>query len=100
MLTCNRRNHTFSATQITHQNILSFFFRLVPDVDVEIQSGNLSRVSSVSRINIMQSEANVSRGVTSTEFLSDAPSENNSTGSSTFVPGQYIKKLYMRALAT
>ena len=67
-------------------------FRLVPDVDVEIQAGNLSRVSSVSRINIMQSEANVSRGVTSTEFLSDAPSENNSTGSST-VPGRFIEDL-------
>ena len=67
---------------------ITFFFRLVPDVDVEIQSGNLSRVSSISRINIMQSEANVSRGVTSTEFLSDAPSENNSTGSSSVVPGQ------------
>ena len=66
-----------------------YFSRLVPDVDVEIQAGNLSRSSSISRINIMQSEANMSRGVTSTEFLSDAPSENNSTGSST-VPGQFI----------
>ena len=96
MLTCNRLNHAFSATQTYHQNIsLSiFFFRLVPDVDVEIQSGNLSRVSSVTRINITQSEANVSRGVTSTEFLSDAPSENNSTGSSTVVPGQYMKKTF------
>lgn len=72
------------------EKITCIFFRLVPDVDVEIQAGNLSRVSSVSRINIMQSEANVSRGVTSTEFLSDAPSENNSTGSST-VPGQFIE---------
>ena len=39
------------------------------------------------RINILQSEVNISRGITSTEFLSDAPSENNSTGSSTIVPG-------------
>ena len=61
--------------------------RLIPDVDVEIQAGGLSRVSSLSRINILQSEANISRGVTSTEFLSDAPSDNNSTGSSTVVPG-------------
>ena len=86
MLTCNRL--AFGTTQKYLQNYYcNYFFRLVPDVDVEIQSGNLSRVSSVSRINIMQSEANVSRGVTSTEFLSDAPSENNSTGSSV-VPGQ------------
>ena len=48
-------------------------------------------MSSVSRISILQSEANVARGVTSTEFLSDAPSENNSTGSSTAVPGQFIE---------
>ncbi|XP_078354068.1 uncharacterized protein LOC144638717 isoform X1 [Oculina patagonica] len=74
----------------SYQGIMTGFMRdvtrLVPDVDVEVQPGNLSRVSSISRINIMQSEANVSRGVTSTDFLSDAPSENNSTGSST-VPG-------------
>ena len=61
--------------------------RLVPDMDVVIQSENLSRVSSVSRINILQCEANISRGFASTEFVSDPPSDNNSTGSSSVVPG-------------
>ena len=55
-----------------------------------IQSGNLSRVSSVSRINILQSEANFSRVLTSSEFVSDAPSDNNSTGSSSVVPGDSV----------
>ena len=88
MLTCNRLMHLAQHKYYTTKLITITFFRLVPDVDVEIQSGNLSRVSSVSRINIMQSEANVSRGVTSTEFLSDVPSENNSSGSSSVVPGE------------
>ena len=69
------------------KSICCVYCRLVPDVDVEIQAGSLSRASSMGRINILQSEVNISRGITSTEFLSDAPSENNSTGSSTIVPG-------------
>ena len=64
--------------------------RLVPDLDVELQPGTLSRVSSVSRISILQSEVNATRGMASTELLSDAPSENNSSGSSSVVPGQYL----------
>ena len=64
--------------------------RLVPDLDVELQPGTLSRVSSVSRISILQSEVNAARGMASTELLSDAPSENNSSGSSSVVPGQYL----------
>ena len=59
-------------------------------MDVVIQSGNLSRVSSVSRINILQSEANLARVFTSSEFVSDALSDNNSTGSSSVVPGDSI----------
>ena len=64
--------------------------RLVPDLDVEFQPGTLSRVSSVSRISILQSEVNAARGMASTELLSDAPSENNSSGSSSVVPGQCL----------
>ena len=64
--------------------------RLVPDLDVELQPGTLSRVSSVSRISILQSEVNAARGMASTELLSDAPSENNSSGSSSVVPGQCL----------
>ena len=60
-----------------------------------IQSGNLSRVSSVSRINILQSEANLSRVFTSSEFVSDVLSDNNSTGSSSVVPGDSI---YLRLM--
>ncbi|XP_068726687.1 uncharacterized protein [Montipora capricornis] len=75
----------------SYQGVMTGFMkdvtRLVPDMDVVIQSENLSRVSSVSRINILQCEANISRGFASTEFVSDPPSDNNSTGSSSVVPG-------------
>ena len=47
-------------------------------------------MSSVSRISILQSEVNATRGMASTELLSDAPSENNSSGSSSVVPGQCL----------
>ena len=54
---------------------------------MDIQPGNLSRVSSASKINILQFEGSWARRMSS-ELLEDRASEDDSLSSAGFLPGK------------